>query len=157
MAESISMSNPPHIEYVQNNTGSNDLRCLNYRFYLKSMGKKAACFRCSGKKCNATISLKSCIVRTDGEDKPTVKEPFEISNLNWKHVDGCLPKNDDHFIIKSFLQHAKSEVVKNPLVSTQQLYEIEREKQVANRATNHSLKLQLKLMHFAYSVYLKNL
>ena len=51
------------------------------------MGKKAACFRCSG--CYATISLKNCIVRTDGKDKPTVKEPFEISNLNWKHVDGC--------------------------------------------------------------------
>ena len=94
MAESISMSNPPHIEYVQNNTGSNDLWCLNYRFYLKTMGKKAACFRCSGKKCNATISLKNCIVRTDGEDKPTVKEPFEISNLNWKHNNGCLPKTD---------------------------------------------------------------
>ena len=31
------------------------------------------------------------------------------------------------------MQHVKSEVVKNPLVSTQQLYEIVRENQVANR------------------------
>ena len=31
------------------------------------------------------------------------------------------------------MQHDKSEVVKNPLVSTQQLYEIVRENQVANR------------------------
>jgi hypothetical protein len=61
MAVSISISNPPHIENVQNNTGSNDLRFLNYRFYLKTMVKKAACFRYSGNKCNATISLKNCM------------------------------------------------------------------------------------------------
>ena len=89
MAESISISNPPHIEYVINNTGSNDLRCLNYRFYLKRIGKQSACFRCSGRACNATISLKTQIVRTNGVDKPIVIEPFEMSNLNWKHTDGC--------------------------------------------------------------------
>ena len=57
MAESISMSNPPHIEYVQNNTGSNYLRCLNYRFYLKTMGKKAACFRCSENKWDLSYDM----------------------------------------------------------------------------------------------------
>lgn len=43
---------------------SNDLRCLKYQFYLKLRVKKAACFKCSGNKCNATISLNTCIVRT---------------------------------------------------------------------------------------------
>ena len=41
------------------------------------------------------------------------------------------------------MQHAKSEVVKNPLVSTQQLYEIEREKQVANRAKNQDVPVTM--------------
>ena len=41
------------------------------------------------------------------------------------------------------MQHAKSEVVKNPLVSTQQLYEIEREKQVANRAKNQDVPVSM--------------
>ena len=58
-------------------------------------------------KCYATLRLKTKIIRTDGVDKPTIIEPFEISNLNWKHVDGCLPKNDDHFITKSFMQHVR--------------------------------------------------
>ena len=75
------------------------------------MDKKVACFGFSeNNKCNATIStvsIKSCIVRIDGEDKPTLKEPFEISNTNWKHNNGCLPKNDEHFITKSFIQHVK--------------------------------------------------
>jgi hypothetical protein len=48
-----------------------------------------------------------------------------------------------HFIIKSFMQHAKSEVVKNPLVSTQQLYEIEREKQVANSAKSQDVPVTM--------------
>ena len=147
MAESISLINPPHIEFTSNNSGKNkDIRCLNYRFQLKSIGKLAACFRCSGikgSKCYATLSLKTKIIRTDGVDKPTIIEPFEISNLNWKHVDGCLPKYDDHFITKSFMQHVKSEVVKNPLVSTQQLYETERQKQVANRAENEDVPVTM--------------
>ena len=147
MAESISLINPPHIEFTSNKSGKNkDIRCLNYRFQLKSIGKLAACFRCSGikgSKCYATISLKTKIIRKDGIDKPIIIEPFEISNLNWKHVEGCLPKNDDHFITKSIMQHVKSEVVKNPLVSTQQLYEIEREKQVANRAENQDVPVTM--------------
>ena len=44
MAEAI-----PKIEFVFNNTGGKDLRCLNYQFYLKSLGKQAASYRCSGK------------------------------------------------------------------------------------------------------------
>ena len=35
MAEAI-----PKIEFVFNNTGGKDLRCLNYQFYLKSLGKQ---------------------------------------------------------------------------------------------------------------------
>ena len=69
MAESISLINPPHIEFTSNNSGKNkDIRCLNYRFQLKSIGKLAACFRCSGFKgikCYSTIILKTKIVRTD--------------------------------------------------------------------------------------------
>ena len=63
--------------------------------------------------------------------------------MNWKHVEGCLPKNDDRFITKSFMQLVKSEVVKNPLVSAQQLCEIEREKQVANRAENQDVPVTM--------------
>jgi hypothetical protein len=94
------------------------------------MGKEAASFRCSGKKCYASISLKTQI---NGE-KTTIVEPFEITNLNWKHVDGCLPKNDDHFVVKALMNQVKNKVVTNPLVSTQQLYETERDNQVAIRA-----------------------
>ena len=41
------------------------------------------------------------------------------------------------------MKHAKSEVVKNPLVSMQQLFEIEREKQVANRAKNQDVPVTM--------------
>ena len=59
---------------------------MNYRFQLKYFGILAACFRWSGikgVKCYVTIILKTTIVRIDVAN---YIEPFEISNLNWKHI-----------------------------------------------------------------------
>ena len=83
---------------------------LNYRFYLKRIGKQSACFRCSGRTCNVKISFKTQIVRTNGVD---------CSN-KWSRL------------FEQFESLVKDKVVENPLVSTQQHYETERNKQVSN-------------------------
>ena len=40
MAEAISLTNPPKIEYVFNNAGGKDLRCLDYQYYIKVWEKR---------------------------------------------------------------------------------------------------------------------
>ena len=58
MATAISSNNQPtdsDIEYVYDNAGQRDLICNNFQFYLKSLGKQSACFRCSQKACFASI------------------------------------------------------------------------------------------------------
>ncbi len=80
MGEAISLINPPKIEFVFNNAGGKDLRCLDYQYYIKSLGKKAASFRCSGKGCYASICLKTQTI--EGEVKPKIIEPFIITYLN---------------------------------------------------------------------------
>ena len=64
-----------------------------------------------------------------------------MSNLNWKHTDGCFPKSTESFIVKTLIQKVKDKVVENPLVSTQQLYETERNKQVSNMTAKKEFKL----------------
>ena len=124
MAEAISLINPPKIEYVFNNAGGKDLRCLDYQYYIKSLGKKAASFKCSGKGCYASISLKTQTI--EGEVKPKIIEPFIITYLNLKHIDGCTPKNNEDFRVKEFIKTVKDKVKSNKLIPPQQLYEIAR-------------------------------
>ena len=50
-ANIFTVEEPPSIEYVVNNQGGNDLRCLNYAFHQKTCGKKSSSFVCTGKGC----------------------------------------------------------------------------------------------------------
>ena len=84
-ANIFTVEEPPSIEYVVNNQGGNDLRCLNYAFHQKTCGKKSSSFVCTGKGCYASIGLKTHLV--DGEDKPKIVEPFVVTSLNLKHKD----------------------------------------------------------------------
>jgi len=73
------------------------------------------------KACYASISLKTHTV--EGDDKSTVIEPFNVTHINLKHKDGCMPKNDEAFRDKSFFKTVKENVKSNKMISTQQLYE----------------------------------
>ena len=122
-ANVYSVEYPPELEYIENNLGINkDLRCLNYVFRLKTAGKKSCNFLCTGKNCCASISLKSVLV--DGKNTP--EEPFVVIGLNLKHKETCIPKLEDDFVQKKFLQIVKEKVQINPLVPIQQLYENQR-------------------------------
>ena len=50
---------PPELEYIINNQGGKDIRCLNYVFRLKTTGKRSWNFLCTGKNCCASLSLKA--------------------------------------------------------------------------------------------------
>ncbi len=119
----------PYIEFTNNNRGGLDIRCENYIFQVKTTGKKAALYRCPTKKpnqCFASISLKTCL--PEGSDSPEVIQPFQVTNLNLNHVEGCNPKPNDFFEERSFIKNVKETVTKNPLIPPQQLYEQERSK-----------------------------
>jgi len=119
----------PNIEFTNNNRGGLDIRCENYIFQVKTTGKKAALYRCPTKKpnqCFASISLKTRL--PEGSDSPEVIQPFQVTNLNLKHVEGCNPKPNDFFEERSFIKNVKETVTKNPLIPPQQLYEQERSK-----------------------------
>ena len=49
-----------------------------------------------------------------------------VTNLNFKHKVGCVPKTDAQFEVRSFLYKVKEKVKENPLIPTQQLYENQR-------------------------------
>ena len=88
----------PNIEFTENNRGGLDIRCENYIFQVKTTGKKAALYRCPTKKpnqCFASISLKTRL--PEGSDSPEVIQPFQVTNLNLNHVEGCNPKPNDFF------------------------------------------------------------
>ena len=48
-ANVYSVENPPELEYIINNQGGKDIRCLNYVFRLKTTGKRSWNFLCTGK------------------------------------------------------------------------------------------------------------
>ena len=122
-ANVYSVETPPELEYIDNNQGKNkDIRCLNYVFRLKTAGKKSCNFLCTGKNCCASISLKS--ISVDDTNKP--EEPFVVIGLNLKHKDSCIPRLDEDFVQKRFLQVVKEKVQVNPMVPIQQLYEHQR-------------------------------
>lgn len=132
-ANIFTVENPPDIEYTDNNQGGKDLRCLNYLYYQKTCGKKSSSFVCTGKGCYASISLKTHLV--EGEDTPKVDEPFVFTNLNLKHKENCLPKSDDQFTVREFLQKVKKVVSQNPLLPTHQIYESQRAEERSNSLT----------------------
>ena len=49
-----------------------------------------------------------------------------VTNLNFKHKVGCVPKTDAQFEVRSFLCKVKEKVKENPLIPTQQLYDNQR-------------------------------
>jgi hypothetical protein len=119
-----SLENPPEFEFVVNNKGTKDIRCLNYVFRLKTAGKRSWNYLCTSHNCTASLSLKAFSL--EGETK--LSEPFTLERLNLKHKDSCQPKLNDHFVIKKFFQEVKTEVKENQLLPVQQLYETQRAK-----------------------------
>ena len=114
--------NLPEITLVVNKQGKKDLRCLNYFYQIKSMGPQSALYRCQTRGCYASLSLRTHIVKEVIE----VFEPMVVTNLNFKHKVGCVPKTDSQFEVRSFLYKVKEKVKENPLIPTQQLYENQR-------------------------------
>jgi hypothetical protein len=49
-----------------------------------------------------------------------------VTNLDFKHKVGCVPKTDAQFEVRFFLYKLKKKVKENPLIPTQQLYENQR-------------------------------
>ena len=122
-ANIYSLENPPEFEFVVNNKGAKDIRCLNYVFRLKTVGKRSWNYLCTSHNCTASLSLKAAF-SLEGETK--LSEPFRLERLNLKHKDSCQPKLNDHFVSKKFFHQVKTEVKENPLVPIQQLYETQR-------------------------------
>ena len=92
-SSSYSVINPPHIEYILNNQNGKDIRCLNYVYQLKTVGKKSASFVCSGRSCYSSISLNT--QQVDGENK--IVERFVVNHLNLKHNENCALMPNDFF------------------------------------------------------------
>ena len=107
-ANIYSLENPPKFEFVVNNKGAKDIRCLNYVFRLKTDGKRSWNYFCTSHNCTASLSLKA-------EGKTKLSEPFILERLNLKHKDNCQSKLDDHFVTKKFFQQVKTEIKQNPL------------------------------------------
>ena len=114
-ANIYSLENPPEFEFVVNNKGTKDIRCLNYVFRLKTAGKRSWNYLCTSHNCTASLSLKA--ISLEGETK--LSEPFTLERLNLRHKDSCQPKLNDHFVSKKFFQQVKTEVKENPLVPIQ--------------------------------------
>ena len=63
-ANIYSIADPPPIEYIPNNQGGQDIKCLNFVFNRKTLGRKTASYVCTG--CYASISFLSiafCLTR----------------------------------------------------------------------------------------------
>jgi len=71
-ANIYSLENPPEFDFVVNNKGTKDIRCLNY-------GKRSWNYLCISHNCTASLSLKA--ISLEGETK--LSEPFiyHLSNI----------------------------------------------------------------------------
>ena len=118
----INLDNVPQISYFVNNQGNKDISCLNYIFQNKTIGKKSAMYVCSTKDCYASISLETEMI----ENNYQIKDPMVVTRINLRHKDGCLPKEEAFFEIKVFLNKVKEQIILNPLLPIQQIYEKER-------------------------------
>ena len=118
----INLDNVPQISYFVNNQGNKDISCLNYIFQNKTIGKKYAMYVCSTKDCYASISLETEMI----ENNYQIKDPMVVTRINLRHKDGCLPKEEAFFEIKVFLNKVKEQIILNPLLPIQQIYEKER-------------------------------
>jgi hypothetical protein len=126
MAETASKDYPPKVEFLVNSQGGKSLRCLNYQFNAKTIGKMAACYTCSTARCYASISLRTRNV--EGSDAPIVVDPFEVIYFNFNHREGCEPKKDYYFNAKSFIYEVKEHIKLNPSSQMQESYEAVRSK-----------------------------
>ena len=95
-SNNYSLVDPPEFEFIVNNQGGRDIRCLNYVFRLKTSVKKSLNFLCTGKNCTASVSLKAFSF----SEQTKLSEPHTFTALNLKHKDGCQPKLDD-FLYKN--------------------------------------------------------
>ena len=87
-ANIYSIADPPPIEYIPNNQGGQDIKCLNYVFNRKTLGRKTASYVCTG--CYASISLKTVVLKVEDKEVIQIVEPFVITHLNlnlkWKFL-----------------------------------------------------------------------
>ena len=81
-ANIYSLENPPEFEFVVNNKGTKDIRCLNYVFRLKTAGKRSWNYLCTSHNCTSSLSLKA--ISLEGETK--LSEPFTLERLNLTQV-----------------------------------------------------------------------
>jgi hypothetical protein len=132
-ANIYSIADPPPIEYIPNNQGGQDIKCLNFVFNRKTLGRKTASYVCTG--CYASISLKTVVLKVEDKEVIKIVEPFVITHLNLNHKGNCMPKTEQQLEVKSFLHKVKNQVVKNPLLTTNQLYESERNLEKVNSTT----------------------
>ncbi len=54
-----SLENPHEFEFVVNNKGTKEIRCLNYLFRLKTDGKSTWNYFCTSHNCTASLSQKA--------------------------------------------------------------------------------------------------
>ena len=125
-ANIYSLENPPPIEYIFNNQGGHDIKCLNYVFNRKTFGRRTANYVCTS--CYASISLKTVVKKVMDKDEIQIVEPFVITHLNLNHKANCLPKSEQQLEVKERVEN-------NPLLTTNQIYESERNLAKVNSAT----------------------
>jgi len=89
----------PSVIMLVNNQETQLIRYDNYQFGIKTFGKQAACFVCTNKGCNASISLKV-------KDSKII-EPFVIRSSNSEHKKDTCKKTFDYFNVKKFYQETK--------------------------------------------------
>ena len=75
-ANIYSLADPPPIEYIFNNQGGHDIKCLNYVFNRKTFGRRTANYVCTS--CYASISLKTVVKKVMDKDEIQIVEPFVI-------------------------------------------------------------------------------
>ena len=103
-----SLADPPPIEYIFNNQGGHDIKCLNYVFNRKTFGRRTANYVCTS--CYASISLKTVVKKVMDKDEIQIVEPFVITHLNLNHKANCLPKSEQQLEVKSLIHKVKERV-----------------------------------------------
>ena len=107
-ANIYSLADPPPIEYIFNNQGGHDIKCLNYVFNRKTFGRRTANYVCTS--CYASISLKTVVKKVMDKDEIQIVEPFVITHLNLNHKANCLPKSEQQLEVKSLIHKVKERV-----------------------------------------------
>ena len=106
--------------FLSDNRANPTLRFDSYHFFLKNKGKLSASFVCSTKSCYASVSL--FVNRENNE----IEIPFRIYYLNENHLDSCVKKEDSFFLTRAFMSQVRNEIVTQPTITVQQIYESKR-------------------------------